>query len=491
MRAINQAVGHEVFQLYAGDLDRRIAYRPAEDRLLLFHALHAASGEVCVSYARQGQSGKEQLPSPFLTELARLSQKSIRHVPTSSVPSWEKVATEATLRQRVALETLARSEFRQEPRLPGHASLKAHFAHEPWFEDAAVMKKMDDERLVFFSNADASAGGFSGRISSAPSLEFLNARLRFDTERPLSASQLGQFSGCAYKGFLSYVLGLREEDEPAEELDARGLGSFWHQVLEKLMPRLQTARLLKAPWEELPPTLIDDVIDEAAREYETNEHTGHPLLWQLVKPRTRKMLRTLLREEHGGLPFNGAEPSATELSFGKKTSEPPWQDICLPAAFPGETPVYFTGTIDRLDEGSQQVNVLDYKLKNLKKGDLIKELLTDSFQIPLYLMAVRDKLSAQKVDGGWLSLKSGEVFKLSKLLEEERSSIEELLATDEKSRAEARESGKLNFANAVHDVLGRLRQGDVSPRPTGCDYCSYQSACRISERRVTEGDGDE
>ncbi len=429
--AVNRALGRPVFRLFSGEVDGRLVWRVAEDRFLFHAVLTAGTETVTLSYARHSSSGQEQLASPFLDELERLGAVAVEDLPLRPVPPLDEVKSESELRERVALEAFGRPELRTTEPDSARAVLAQRFAAEEWYRAAARLTEIEEERLRFFSNPDQPVGPYSGAVMDPSLEEALRETFRFGPDRPASASVLNRFGNCAFQGFLSYALKLEEPELPGEELDGRGRGSFWHSVLERLFPRLREAGLLGRAPEEVPDAMIDGALDEAARELEQRAHVGHPALWRLGRERARAMVRRVLGSEIHGLPFDGHEPVATELPFGKKGAPEGWETVVIPPAGPDEQPVYVAGSIDRIDEGPDALGVVDYKsLKSKTPQKQLEALLTTEFQLPLYLFAARSSGRARALKAAWLSLRDGEALSIEEVLAEAGQSVEDLLATD-------------------------------------------------------------
>lgn len=263
-------------------------------------------------------------------------------------------------------------------------------------------------------------------------------------------------------------------------------GSFWHEVLEHLFPKLREAQLLGEAFESLPPALIDEVLGAAAEAIEGRAHVGHPQLWRLGRERARGMVARLLSMEHRGLPFAPLEPSETEWVFGPKSAHPEWQGIALPGLTAEAPPVLVEGKIDRLDRAGGALGLLDYKSSSVDKKRKQDDFLRADFQLPLYLFAARQAGHLGPVRGAWLSLTDGRVVSLEDVFE---GDLETLLSIDPGVRRRALEKGEANLANEVHALVGKLKQGDFAPRAHDCERCDHRPVCRISERRV-EGGGE-
>lgn len=489
---VNRALRRPVFRLSTGEGpvgDGRLPARLGEDRLLLHLALSASRATVTLSYARTA-GGREQLASPFLDELARLTGLKVAALPRRPVAALDELTCEPELRARVALEALANPDLRSTEPDPARAALAPRFAGEAWFAEASACAAIEAERLRYFSVPTQPPGPFSGDALSAGLEAALGERFSFGATRPLSATVLGQFGNCRFRGFLSEGLGLAEPEAPGEEIDARGKGSFWHEVLQRLMPALKAAGLLGKGAQEIPPELLDRVLEQAAEETERKGHVGHPALWTIGRARARAMVHRLLDADHRGLPFEGLAPEAAELAFGPKATLEAWREVVIPAALAGEEPIYLKGKIDRLDRGDG-AGVVDYKSGKAKGApEASRALLVTEFQLALYLFAARRAGLEGPLKAAWLFLKDAEALAFDAVLARGGDQLDDLLATDVETRQRLAADGRKNLPSAVHALVADMRAGKFPIRPEDCRGCPYRAVCRITDWRVEEnGDG--
>ncbi len=479
--ALNQHLKREAFRLTGGEFEDRAPWRLTEDRLLFATALVAAEEQVSLSFAVAGAGGQEQVPSAFLEEVRRLTGRTWEARSLMAVPPLDEVLTEAELRQRVALETMAPARLRvTEPDL-AEPILRRRFEAEPWFTAARELARVEVERLHFFSRPESQVGPYTGAVDGPGVREALRNTFPFDITRPLSASALSRFGNCGFQGFLTYGLKVAEPDEPGEEFDARGRGTFWHHVVEQVFLRLHRQGLLGKGLEEIPEEVLEEALTVAVRSFEERHHVGHPVLWQLARERAKAMVRRILVDERRGLPFDRYEPEGFELEFGPSAEQDTWRNVFL---YAGEEAIYFEGKIDRLDKGPGDVGVIDYKSGRLDKRALRERLLSSDFQLPLYLYAARASGHREARNAAWFSLRTGTALHLSEVLS--AAEVEQMLSTDPEVRTKLAEEGGLNLANAVEGLVRDTREGRFAMRPKDCGACGYRAVCRITERRVVE-----
>jgi ATP-dependent helicase/DNAse subunit B len=343
--------------------------------------------------------------------------------------------------------------------------------------EARGLAQLEVERLRFFASPELPPGPFSGALSGL-ALERVRAALAFGPDHPLSASTLGSFGNCRFKGLLAHVLHLGALEEVGEDLDARTRGTFWHAVLRELFQAMGKAGLLGKGSAEVPAEVVEGAIRVAVEELEHTSPVGHPDLWSLSQERARDMVRRVLDSDGHGLPF-GATRVLSELPFGTKEAPPPFRSVRLPGR-EDEGEVYLRGAIDRFDVAEDAGGVIDFKAKKLEPGKLAQDLLVSDFQLPFYLHAVRSGGHGAVRRAGWMSLREAKVIELDKVLAEEgTATVEELLETGPEQREALASAGTLNLANRVHGLLKTARSGDFGPRAHDCDFCEFRSVCRI------------
>ncbi len=489
-RGALNAIRPRLFRLGVGDGELSLPLRLAEDRLL-FHLALCSGRSVTLSRARSDAGGRELIASPFVDELKRVVPEfDEKPISRSAVLPLDSVRSPADFRARVALEALSPSTTRLSRASALGTTLLRRFTPEPWLQRASNVCEMESERLRFFNNPELEARPFSGDLSSAALGDAREKWFAFDAKSGLSVSALGRYGNCAFAGVLSQLLRLEAVEEQGEEPDARTRGTFWHLVFEQLMPQMKAQGWLGKPVSALPAgdldALIDTAIDEAAKKAETQNAVGHPALWKLGREKARRMVRRVLYSENEGQPFKDQQwlPDAVEVSFGRDAKDERFRHVVAPAARSGEQDVFLNGKIDRIDLGPGGAGVVDYK-GGKKNRNAKAELLLSDFQLPAYVLALRQGLGVPKADAAWLYLGDHDATTLSKLIGKEQS-LDELMAVDLPTRERVATEGKKNFANSVHALAGQLRAGDVGARPVDCGRCSFKAVCRISQRRLSE-----
>ncbi|HEY1417335.1 MAG TPA: PD-(D/E)XK nuclease family protein [Myxococcaceae bacterium] len=466
-QAIHGVVGRTVVPALVGTGETRSALDEAVQRWRLGRAF-AASARVVVSRRRSAGGA----PADLVQRLLAVTGTQERDLSSQPVPFLAEAPNPAWARTRLALEASVAPDLRSEPPDPVAAAALEQVAGAPWLEHARTLAEIEAERLLVSAGLRP-PGAHSGALGPSDVVAAVDARLGGSPEGPLSSTSLTALANCPFQGFSRKALGLEPPDDAAEELDARGRGQFLHEALEQLVKRILALGLAGADPATLPEDLVPEAVAAAAREHALVAPTGHPRLWALAQARARSTLERLLRS--GKLyPFPGLRPAAAEERFGP--------DLELPAALPGERPIYFRGTLDRIDRGEGGTGVLDYKSSKRRERARAEVLVID-FQLPLYLLALRARGERPPFQAGWLSLKTLEYLPLDS---DRTGPLETFLATDAVTRTF---TAGPNLATAVHALLADPRQGLFPVRPRECGFCALGSVCRISERRAPGGEG--
>lgn len=479
---LNGAARASLFRLDCVDGAQRLTAQLAEDRLLFHLCLASAEETVTLSHARLDAVGREQLESPFIDGVRRaVAGLEEAPRPRAAVVALDEVLTERELRTRVALEMLSPPATRQSAVDRRREAMAAALEGEAWLEEARAVASTEEERLTYFSDSERAAEAHSGLVRPSP--EVLE-RLAFGADRPLSSAELGSWGQCAFRGMALHLLRLSGAEAAGEEVDSRVGGNLLHAALELLMPVLQKRKLWGPDADEAAlQQAVEKAIAAAACRAEKGGSTGHPALWALTQQRAAAQLVALVRKEDVLWPF-GAGKTQSEVHFGDDESPPELQAVRLPAALPGETDVFLRGRIDRIDEVGEGLVAIDYKSSGRTKRDEGASLLVSDFQMPLYLLVLKQQTKGP-VDAAWVGVKKREALKLREVLDDD-DSVEALLAVDAASRAKAAEAGTHNLANSVHGLLKRLRGGDFGARPSTCRYCDFKPVCRIPVKKEQE-----
>jgi ATP-dependent helicase/nuclease subunit B len=284
-------------------------------------------------------------------------------------------------------------------------------------------------------------------------------------DRPLAVTNLERFAVCPFQGFAAQVLHARRERPLRELPDRRESGTLIHRALAAAFTA--TAAL----WSERPrqAALILTQALEAVDGILQHESLASPLR-RLALARVRDAARAVvlwsLADETWD--FVRAEQPFGDVRAGRGGSWPP---LVLDD---GGVRLALRGSIDRVDvgHGRASVRAIDYKTSPRAAESGMRSLGETAFQIALYARAAGDALAHPSRSGLYVgATKPDEVgAKLKKDFEARWSALH--AATE--GRATPIEERAL-------DVVRRVRQGGVAPRPreeSACATCDASGGCR-------------
>ncbi len=479
---VNRAARRRIFRTRVRDNEMSESLHVAEDRLLFAMALASAEQSITLSGARLDVTNREQSPSPFWEALK--TQKKIRDhsiVGYRHIPHFTEAATENDFRLRTALLHCSPPSTRIDAGDKFKVASR-WLVDEPWFQEVRTLTDIENERFRFFLNASHPSSPWTGRLTGQAK-SILQRRLDFSSERSISAAELQTWATCPFKGFASFVLGIRPMDEASEEVTAATRGTYWHELLRQVVSVLEATGRLGSPSmsEAEIRRAIDDAVGQVAPQLASRVSLGHPAVWEIVASRSTDLLVQFLLNREAVLPLEAARPTHHELRFGGAHSPEENRLIEIAPDGPDETLVRLNGKIDRIDLADGLVAVIDYKTTVKEPGVLKSELFVTDFQMPIYLLVAHVLFPDRKPNAFWLGLVDQKTRSLDAVFQNE-SSILRSIDVSPAGRTEALRNSEPNLANAVHQLLGRLRTGDLGPRSRSCDYCDFASVCRIAGR---------
>ncbi len=329
----------------------------AEERLLAYCVLTAASERLYVSYSESDLHARTQHKSEIVQSLEKIYPQ-CRRVNTATLSVFDKISSAQT-----AFESAAE---RFTDNTPLSSSLVAFVKEKERYADRllAVERAAAGRKFVFEDPESAKA--------------------LFGEKLYLSPTKIETYHKCSFAYFCRY--GLKLEPPFAAKLDPSNRGLLIHEVLEKLLDQNRNgvlSQLTDVQLREQIHVLCESYIEEYMG---GRENMPLRLQWQLDRAeQTAFEIAQRLRAEFG-----------TSL-FVTKDVELPIRENGDVAPFTVRTPdggsVYVTGMIDRVDvmeaDGKSYVRVVDYKTggKNFKLSDINAGL---NMQMLLYLMCLWD-----------------------------------------------------------------------------------------------------
>ncbi len=375
------------------------------EALSFYYLLQAATGQITFSYPKLRERA-EQLPSPYLK---RLSLQAI-----------------APLNQLIAsLEEMRRYSLRQQnPRQQNSRQQNVDAGNN----DAVLAQVVRAFRVEQDRESIQPANEYDGVID-----------IPFDySDWTFSVSQLTSLGQCPFKWFTDRVLKLGAPIAIEENLSPSLRGSLYHKVVELLVQAIQTnpTRLLTD----------EDLLREKFLEAERAVSLPELLNWEMRREEHVRQLSITLKKP------DFWPPEATPIGLKKRfTGE--WQGLKV------------TGRIDRIDETSDGLVLIDYKT-----GGSVPKGIKDSsgkvsidLQLPLY-REVAAILYPDKdvVDAQYFSLTKGKKLSVS------------------------RKAPQHELPAAIESCKSALDTGSYPVQPDAkreaCTYCDFDLVCRQGSR---------
>ncbi|HEV7988777.1 MAG TPA: PD-(D/E)XK nuclease family protein, partial [Candidatus Binataceae bacterium] len=474
----------------AGPILRTRYERNGEDFFLFFLALSMPSQRVVLSYAAAEASGTPMVRSPFVDEVLRLlgdpaRESAVRRIPASGViPTIaECLSRDEFLARAAADQVLASTEAETIETRATLDSINARSAIEhareaylaiPTREEYA---DADDQGMRYAPNLDkfARAGERDGRVATDARLARI---LCGDSEAPRtwSATKLGELAACGFKFFAGRVLALREDDEPDYELSALEGGNLIHDVLHRLVDKIDFSDAFGARAHAL--EVLKAVRDE--RRSLARDQGFFDLRWRSIEQTAREFIEIEIANR-------AAHPEVeirTEHQFRFALDDL----IDSGPSDPARMRLWLEGRIDRLElypgRGKvRNLRVLDYK--NSRNAGRYGKLADSTgaqfgwtdFQLPIYLMGALnefgERLAADAtLEAGYLVLRNRD--------KEQVNAVERALVDpDPKRRAAAKQTGEHPIAERIIAMVDDALAGRFDVDPRQCDdWCPYRTVCR-------------
>ena len=111
----------------------------------------------------------------------------------------------------------------------------------------------------------------------------------------------------------------------------------------------------------------------------------------------------------------------------------------------------------------------------------------ESFQIPVYLAAMKDFMSEQEK----VNLMEGTFYLFRKAKRLKPYVIEGsdcFFEKDLEKRMELKEEGRVNLFNQISGIVKKVKSGDYSICPKDCTFCEYVHICRFVSVDIDEGE---
>ena len=184
-------------------------------------------------------------------------------------------------------------------------------------------------------------------------------KLKSLAEYGLSPSAISKYLSCPLDFYYSYVVGLRDEEEVEEDIEANTFGNIIHKVLEHMYKPYIDKNVAAHDIQEMKKQ-VDELLNKCFKEeYSSHFDTGkNYLMYHGAKKSILSFLskeETLVKENE--LIIIGLEKDA-EREFEFETAE-------------GLIKTRLRGKIDRIDQLNGELRIIDYKTGAVKPEDVI------------------------------------------------------------------------------------------------------------------------
>ena len=289
----------------------------------------------------------------------------------------------------------------------------------------------------------------------------------------LSPTAADTYMGCPVRFYYQYVLGFKETKELGEEIEARDIGSFVHDVLRIFYtPYVNKTYRHAASHDAVLERLIEDTFEKTFHGEDNGE-------FFLLKEIIKRLLKEFIQQDGRRSPY---------LISLEKTFSAPFSSI-------RGVPVRLKGKIDRIDKKDNEYLIVDYKTGSSAKVPKISKLadwlgngkapskredmqeLIASFQLPLYLyICSQNKDTIGMADADWEHLNAS----LS-MINSKRQNSKPLFAS--KYDSQRRAFMEQVFLPSLKNLIAEMLDPEVpfvheDSNPDTCKYCPFLALCR-------------
>ncbi len=374
----------------------------------------------------------------------------------------------------------------------------------PLGADAAVVRALADDdtlglligqlRRNMHIDADRAAGlpgPHTGRVMAADVRRAISSR--FGPEHRFSVSQFDRYGSCPFAFFMSEVLGLEKLEEPEEEVSPLTRGGIIHEMLRCFYTgRRRDGKGRPAPTERAEARQL--LCSHARRLFGKLPFDDLFLEKEIEAIVADDGLVDAFLEIETGADLH-TRPRYFEFAFGKTSRMGEMDPMSQTPPLKLGDDVQVIGKIDRVDVADNgHVVVYDYKTGSAANlPDIIAMRSGLSFQLPIYMLAVRDGLNLTPVAGVYYHVRSGleckpHVSVAARDLKGEREfpsvggAWKPLLPSHVEIEALMEEVRDLAIANAKRIRGGEFPLTTHSPKEAGCRHCGFRNVCRLPER---------
>ncbi|MEA3505279.1 MAG: PD-(D/E)XK nuclease family protein [Bacteroidota bacterium] len=286
-------------------------------------------------------------------------------------------------------------------------------------------------------------------------------------KKGFSPSSLNRYRICPLKFYFESILGISEDEEVEETIDARTLGNVVHATLEEIYLPFVNKNVTAVDVKGFLAKYLKIVEQQFRKEYTSNEVSSGKnfVIYNVAKLWVKKFLQMELgfvkelEKQNQSLTIVGVEQKLEKTIVIPETNQE----------------VNFVGFADRVDQIGNKLRIIDYKTgvvnaSKLKFADWEK-LFTDaeqdkSFQLMMYAWFYKDKIDTVELEPSIITfrnLKNG-ALTLSPL--KEKSISKEIIEQFEE-----------NFVLWISEILDTNKPFVQTQKEDNCKFCNFKNTC--------------
>ncbi len=272
----------------------------------------------------------------------------------------------------------------------------------------------------------------------------------------ISPSSLDQFLACPYYFLFNRGFKVSEDEYKEVYIDHPIFGQVIHECFDRFFKYVDNSdsEFSKSRLEEYK-TEIGLIINKVFNRYIVKGESFIPPVWDYCREFTHKKLLSFIDVE--AVQFPGFRLASAEKKYSYKLDN---------------KKIELTGRIDRVSFKGDKTAIIDYKKKNhLKKGDMIAgENGPATFQIPFYIYLV---------EKSGLKVSSASYYDVTECRYNYVHNLDPVLKKDKPWCSEEDIASLIyKMEKSIDKMDKRIRLGDFTVHPEGCDSCDFRRICR-------------
>lgn len=299
--------------------------------------------------------------------------------------------------------------------------------------------------------------GFSLKISSEKKeVEKTEELVRYLKKSSYSASRVNSYLNCPLQFYYRYCLGVKEGDDLLDDLEAKHIGNFIHELLEQSFGRFVGRKpVIDHKFKKYFFQLMDKKFKS---DVEDRMKSDAFLIKKIIYARMDKFLEAESKQDIGKI------ISLEKQDFAKLNLAGVELDFVYTA---DRIDQYSDGTVVIIDYKTGGADIFPKRLSSLVNMSMSRESIKDSiksFQLPLYYRFISDNFSNCKVNAQLYNLRT--LKKQMFISDQDYKNTEQLLTI---------------CFEALDFILSELFDINVPFKPVSqtryCQYCPYKGMC--------------